>query len=131
MHFCTGKGILVPNALADAGKAKNTKHEGWLKDWGYSFIPSVVSMLGFVSNDAYRILFLLAFLRAEMLDSVALAAAGGVVRGFVKSVEQRRGERESSLLTTYWSGSTDVFGVPASRHGSLNPLFQVAFYLPA
>ena len=35
-------------------------------------------------------------------------------------------ERESSLLTTYWSGSTDVFGVPASRHGSLNPLFQVA-----
>ena len=37
-------------------------------------------------------------------------------------------ERESSLLTTYWSGSTDVFGVPASRHGSLNPLFQVALY---
>ena len=25
-------------------------------------------------------------------------------------------ERESSLLTTYWSGSTDVFGGPASRH---------------
>ena len=40
-------------------------------------------------------------------------------------------ERESSLLTTYWSGSTDVFGVPASRHGSLNPLFQVALYLPS
>ena len=35
-------------------------------------------------------------------------------------------ERESSLLTTDWSGSTDVFGVPALRHGSLNPLFQVA-----
>ena len=34
-------------------------------------------------------------------------------------------ERESSLLTTYWSGSTDVFGVPASRHGSLNPLFAL------
>ena len=35
---------------------------------------------------------------------------------------RRGGESESSLLTTYWSGSTDVFGVPASRHGSLNPL---------
>ena len=34
-----------------------------------------------------------------------------------------RAERESSLLTNYWSGSTDVFGVPASRHGRLNPLF--------
>ena len=42
-----------------------------------------------------------------------------------------RVERESSLLTTYWSGSTDVFGVPAKRHGSLNPLFQVALYLPS
>jgi hypothetical protein len=33
-------------------------------------------------------------------------------------------------LTTYWSGSTDVFGVPASRLGSLNSLFQAALYLP-
>ena len=40
-------------------------------------------------------------------------------------------ERETSLLTTDRSGSTDVFGVPASRHGSLNPLFQVAVYLPS
>ena len=40
-------------------------------------------------------------------------------------------ERESFLLTTYWSGSTDVFGGPASRHGSLNSLFQVALYLPS
>ena len=40
-------------------------------------------------------------------------------------------QRESSLLTTYWSGSTDVFGVPASRHGSLNPLFQAALYIPS
>jgi len=39
-------------------------------------------------------------------------------------------ERESSLLTTYWSGTTDVFGGPSSRHGSLNSLFQVALYLP-
>ena len=46
-------------------------------------------------------------------------------------VPSPRRERESSLLTTYWSGSTDVFGVPASRHGSLNPLFQVAVYLPS
>jgi len=35
-------------------------------------------------------------------------------------------QRESSLLTTYWSGSTDVL-----RHGTLNPLFQVALYLPS
>ena len=42
-----------------------------------------------------------------------------------------RGLRESSLLTTYWSGSSDVFGGPASRHGSLNSLFQVALYLPS
>ena len=40
-------------------------------------------------------------------------------------------KRESSLLTTYWSGSSDVFGGPASRHGSLNSLFQVALYLPS
>ena len=40
-------------------------------------------------------------------------------------------QREVSLLTTYWSGSTDVFGGPASRHGSLNSLFQVALYLPS
>ena len=40
-------------------------------------------------------------------------------------------ERESSLLSTYWSGSTDAFGGPASRHGSLNSLFQVAVYLPS
>ena len=41
------------------------------------------------------------------------------------------GRRETSLLTTYWSGSTDVFGGPASRNGSLNSLFQVALYLPS
>ena len=40
-------------------------------------------------------------------------------------------QREISLLTTYCSGSTDVFGGPASRHGSLNSLFQVALYLPS
>ena len=40
-------------------------------------------------------------------------------------------QRESSLLTTYWSGSTDVFGGPSLRHGSLNFLFQVALYLPS
>ena len=41
-------------------------------------------------------------------------------------------ERETVLLlTTYRSRSTDVFGVPASRHGSFNPLFQVALYLPS
>jgi hypothetical protein len=40
-------------------------------------------------------------------------------------------QRGSSLLKTYWSGSTDVFGGPASRHRSLNPLFQVALYLPS
>jgi len=40
-------------------------------------------------------------------------------------------QRQSSLLTTYWSGSTDVFDGPASRHGSLNSLFQVALYLPS
>ena len=40
-------------------------------------------------------------------------------------------QRESSLSTTYWSGSTDVFGGLASRHKSLNSLFQVALYLPS
>ena len=37
-------------------------------------------------------------------------------------------ERESSVFTTYWSESTlssKLFGGPASRHGSLNSLFQV------
>ena len=38
---------------------------------------------------------------------------------------------EISLLTTYWSGSTDGFGLPASLHGRLNPPFQVALYLPS
>jgi len=40
-------------------------------------------------------------------------------------------KRESSLLTTYWSGSIDVFGGPSSRHGSLNFLSQVALCLPS
>ena len=42
-------------------------------------------------------------------------------------------ERESSVLTTYWPESTwssRLFSGPASRHGSLNSLFQVALYLP-
>ena len=64
----------------------------------------------------------------------------GLVHGIPRPVpaneERKRSadqvpERESSLLTAYWSGSTDVFGVPASRHGSLNLLFQVALYLPS
>ena len=41
---------------------------------------------------------------------------------------------KSSLLTTYWSksiSSSKWFGGPASRHGTLNPLFQVALYLPS
>jgi len=40
-------------------------------------------------------------------------------------------ERESSVLTTYWSeftSSSRLFGGPASRHGSLNSLLQVALY---
>ena len=43
-------------------------------------------------------------------------------------------ERESSLLTTYWSESTSSsswFAGPASRLGSLNFLFQAALYLPS
>jgi hypothetical protein len=42
-------------------------------------------------------------------------------------------QTESSLLTTYWSEPTSSFsryGEPASRHGSLNSLFQVVLYLP-
>jgi hypothetical protein len=40
---------------------------------------------------------------------------------------------ESSLLTTCWSKSTSSsrrFGGPASRHGNLNSLFQIALHLP-
>ena len=92
VHPCTGKGILVPNKMVDAGKAKIVKHEGWLHDRDWGFAPFVVSTLGFVANDAYRILFLFALLRAERQDSVALAAGGGDVRGAAKSVAQRRGE---------------------------------------
>jgi len=40
------------------------------------------------------------------------------------------GFRERELFID-WSGSTDVVGGPASRHGSLNSLFQVAVYLPS
>jgi hypothetical protein len=42
-------------------------------------------------------------------------------------------EKKSSLSIAYWSESTlssKRFGGPASRHGSSNPLLQVAFYLP-
>ena len=70
----------------------------------------------------------------DQLIPVAETARPGV--GVAQNAPQcrlRQGplKRESSLLTTYWSGFTDVFGVPASRHGSLNPLFQVALYLPS
>ena len=43
-------------------------------------------------------------------------------------------QRENSLLTSFWSESTLSSwwsGGPASRHGSLNSLFQVALYLPS
>ena len=42
-------------------------------------------------------------------------------------------ERESYLLTTYWSETPIIVMVsgPASRHGSLNSLFQVALHLPS
>ena len=50
-------------------------------------------------------------------------------RGCLKG--QKGVQRERFLLTTYWSGSTDVFGGPSSRHGSLNFLFQVALHLPS
>jgi hypothetical protein len=42
--------------------------------------------------------------------------------------------RESSLLTTCWSKSTSSsrrFSGPASRHGNLNSLFQIALHLPS
>ena len=45
-----------------------------------------------------------------------------------------QGKRESSLLTTFWSETTlssKRFGGPASRHGSLNSLFQAAVHLPS
>ena len=43
-------------------------------------------------------------------------------------------EREISSLTTYWSESTSSsrrFGGPASRHGILKSIFQLALYLPS
>ena len=42
-------------------------------------------------------------------------------------------QRESPLLTTYWTESTlssRWFGRSASRHGPLDSFFQVALYLP-
>jgi hypothetical protein len=60
-------------------------------------------------------------------DSGGADAAGGAGELLPPRANHRPAtKRESSLLKPYWSGSTDVFGVPASRHGSLNPLFQVA-----
>jgi len=62
---------------------------------------------------------------------------GSISRNRIHSIAQPASvysgvrERESSLSTTFWSGSTDVVGGPASRHGSLNSLFQVALYLPS
>jgi len=53
---------------------------------------------------------------------------------WVEGDQARARERESSLLTTYWSESTlplKLFGGSASRHGSLNFLFQVALHLPS
>ena len=38
VYPCTGKGILVPNALVDAGKAKITKH-AWHGGRGHGFVP--------------------------------------------------------------------------------------------
>ena len=58
--------------------------------------------LGAASNDSYRLLFLLAWLRAEAQYAVNLAAAGVDTRGRTKSVEQRRGlifARQRAMLT--------------------------------
>ena len=114
VHPFTSKGNLVPSALVDAGKAKNTKH-AWLLARGFGFAPFVCSTLGAVANDAYRVLFLISLLRAEKLDSVALAAAGGDARAPHKSVEQRRGEifarqRSVLMLTCLRAGALRLTG---------------------
>ena len=57
----------------------------------------------------------------------------GVTKSRQRRLRQPR-QRESSLLTTYWSeplNHRDNFSKPALRHGSLNSLFQVALYLPS
>ena len=61
----------------------------------------------------------------------AAGAAAVAAHTCVPSDPPVRHPGETSLLTTYWSGSTDVFGGPSSRHGCLNSLFQVALYLPS
>jgi hypothetical protein len=74
VHPCTGKGILVPNALATACKAKIIKHT-WLGARGLAFTPFVCTTLGDASNDSYLALHLFSLPRAEAQDKAALAAA--------------------------------------------------------
>ena len=52
MQTCTGKGILVPNALAVAGKAKIIKH-ACPGARGLAFTPLVCTTLGDASNDSF------------------------------------------------------------------------------
>ena len=73
------------------------------------------STLGGVANDAYRVLFLISLLRAEKLDCVALAAAGGDARCPPQSVEQRRGEifarqRSALVLSCLRAGALRLTG---------------------
>ena len=62
-----------------------------------------------MQNDTLRVLSLVSRLRAQEQDKVAKAAAGGVVRGNLKSVEERQGRifarQRSALMLTVLRGA--------------------------
>jgi hypothetical protein len=115
IHPLDSRGNFLPNAASAAGRAKNVKHGAWLRLRGIGFVGLGCSTLGDVSDDFYRLLYLLAWLRAEYQDGAALAAAGGDARGPVKSVEQRRGlifarQRSVLMLTCLRAGALRLSG---------------------
>ena len=70
----------------------------------------------------------------EVPDRLQRAHLMHVHPSLIERERERERERESSLLTTYGSDSTSwsrLSGGPASRHGGLNSVFQVASYLPS
>ena len=54
-------------------------------------------------------------LRVEGVGTAVHFDRAAVDDGLGFRPEDQQLQRESSLLTTYWSGSTDVFGGPASQ----------------
>ena len=90
-HEFTGQGVFRDDQANKVAREKIDWHQKWLNERGLPFSPVISTTLGDATNDTYRLLFLIAWLRAEARESSATAALGVHGAGPGQSVEQLRG----------------------------------------